>query len=177
MSKNSGIGSCAFWSAGFKGFAVLVCFTGFMLQSYEIFIEFTNGHSSIGIEYNVATRIALPQITICPAKTVKYPIDKRTATKEEFMRATYGMDELILPYEDNVTAWKFKTEVKIKEMLEVIWSGFSQSWALSYSPICFVNGPFTKGIFWEILIKHKSLGFLTVFWSLIGGIINPYFAK
>ena len=109
--KPPGVGNCLLWSALFKAFGVVVCFGGFLLQTYEIFVEFMDEQTSIGIAYNVEAKIALPSITICPAKTMKYPIDKRTVTEEEFLNATYAMEELILPVKDNVTSWKFKTEV------------------------------------------------------------------
>ena len=108
-----GVDNCLPWSFLFKTLSFVVCIAGFVLQSYEIMVEFLNERSSIGIAYNVESKIPLPAITICPAKTMRYPIDKRIATEQEFIDATYDYDDLIMPPGDNVTAWKFKSEVRI----------------------------------------------------------------
>ena len=99
------------WRTLAKAACVVACFTGFSLQSYEIFLVFLNGEVSIGLEYNKENKMALPSLTVCPAKTTKFPMDKRTATRGEFMASTYSFDDLFLPTWADESSWKFKAEV------------------------------------------------------------------
>ena len=89
----------------------LICLIGLVLQSLNIFTGFATNQSSIGITYDVEDRMELPSITICPAKSTKYPLDKRTASDQKFVDATYSKEELIFTENEGNSNWKFKGDV------------------------------------------------------------------